>query len=380
MKELWKTFRLAAYVFALPLIATAAVSAYQWTSPQDHPIAATPVKAVISTVVDSNRSHSIMLDQNGMLNGRIWSTDSEYKQHFNSANMNVMLFQSGKMVTQGTTNESGQFALPNVKPGIYSFVARGKEQISVYAIQVSKFDPNETPANFESITVSNRSTEVAKAIQASAKRSNVSTVSQQMNIDVHSGNRIQLDRNNNLYGSLVPTIKTNDLSGNPVYLMRNGQKIATATPSVDGRFVFNNVQPGKYDFVSAGQNGVVAMGLEAIGPQSLVRQTSFNPAQEEFPESFDIPLIDPNDVIVIFPDDTVLGNFVEGGFVDGGFIPNGGGFGPGVGGGGGFGGFGAGLFSQGGQLPGILGLTGFGLGLAALLDDDNPPAPTSPTN
>ena len=30
MKDVWKTFKLGLYVFALPLIATAAASAHQW--------------------------------------------------------------------------------------------------------------------------------------------------------------------------------------------------------------------------------------------------------------------------------------------------------------------------------------------------------------
>ena len=367
MNELWKTLRLAAYIVALPLVATAAVSAYQWTSPGDQSVNGNNVSATISTVVSVGRSHSIMLDKNNQLNGRIWSTDSDYKSHFNPPNMTVMLYRAGKVVAQTTTDENGQFALSNVKPGIYSFVARGKDQFSTYAIRVESNDGSDAKSIFESITVMNRLTRISQAISSKTKPAESATVNDRVDLSIRSGNRIELDEQNNLVGSLVATIKTSDLSANSVSLMRNGETIAEAKPAADGSFVFPNVQPGFYDFVTTGQNGAAAIGLEAVKPSGPIRKASFNHTLQELPQTFDVPLIDPNDVGPIFQ------NLFPGNFFGPGFG------GPGLGGPGGFGGpGGVGLPGFGGGAR-ILGVAGFGLGLGALIKDNNPP-PASPTN
>ncbi len=359
MKELWKNFRLAAYIIALPLIATAALSAYQWTSPQDQSLRVHSASATIPTTIHAERSHSLMLDENGVFHGRIWSPDAEYKTHLNSANMDIALYQSGNVIAQAKTNDAGQFSLPNVQPGIYSFVARGNGQMSMYAVRLQSFDARFTPSYFEAITVPTSSTtQVRNSVNANEQQSEIQTVNQYADMNFRTGNQIQLDRNNNLYGSLVATINTTDVSQNTVSLMRNGHQIATATPTADGKFVFSNVQPGKYDFVSSGPNGAVAIGLEAVSGNRLIRQTSFAPTQQDVPNTFDVPLTNPNDFSAIFPRNPF-----------GGFFPSGGGFGSN--------GFGAGLFAGGGGGRLLLGLAGFGLGLGAILD--NNPAPTSPT-
>ena len=138
MKELLRTARLALYVLVLPLVATAGVSAYQWTSPQDldidiHSVSYVPPKATFAPI----RRHAIQLDQQGAFIGKVWVADPKKESQFGAASLDVTLFQEGKPIYRTQTSLDGTFRIGNVAPGVYALVARGHSVISIHAIQIS---------------------------------------------------------------------------------------------------------------------------------------------------------------------------------------------------------------------------------------------------
>ena len=116
MKDFWKTLRLAAYVFALPLVATAAVSAHQFFQQDDtvSTVVVTPktVESKESELVGLNgtfRQHTIANDENGQITGRVWFVDTESKEKAGLADTKVYFVRDGEVISQVYTDPDGTF-------------------------------------------------------------------------------------------------------------------------------------------------------------------------------------------------------------------------------------------------------------------------------
>ena len=144
MKDVWKTFKLGLYVFALPLIATAAASAHQWIT-NNEPVSDISVPTSIvseSSVarISAIRNHTVTLNDKGEIQGRIATINPESTEAFGMTNMSVYFVRNGEVVEKTQTNTDGSFVTQSVGEGIYSFIAAGQQGFSTFGVNVVKSD------------------------------------------------------------------------------------------------------------------------------------------------------------------------------------------------------------------------------------------------
>ena len=93
MKNKWKSIRLGAMLFALPVVATAAASANQWMI-ENAPIAVSSDVAATFDSINVQRNHTISLNDSGNVEGRLATIESGSKAN-GLADLQVFLIQDG---------------------------------------------------------------------------------------------------------------------------------------------------------------------------------------------------------------------------------------------------------------------------------------------
>ena len=76
MKNKWKSIRLGAMLFALPIVATAAASANQWMI-ENAPIVTSSDIATTFDSINVKRNHTIALNDSGNVEGRLATIESD---------------------------------------------------------------------------------------------------------------------------------------------------------------------------------------------------------------------------------------------------------------------------------------------------------------
>ena len=381
MTDLWKTFRLAAYVFALPLIATAAVSAHQFFQQDDSisSVVVTPktVESVESELVGLNgtfRQHTISNNEDGQITGNVWFVDTESKTKVGLADTRVYFVSEGKVVNQVYTDPDGTFDVEGLENGAYSFVVSNTEGVAVYGVNVVE-DADAT--SMEVVVVSKN----AEAAQKLIDENNVASEQNELAADTVNGSNVAQLVDGDLEGRLHSVFEGVDFTDASVKVYDSANNLVGETTSnASGHFVISDLETGYYEFVASGTQGYAAFGFEAVEANEAYTSTAF--------QIFDATLSSPIDSYSV-SDCATCGDVIYGDAVaspveyaggctscSGAFNSCSGGCGEVVASscsscgcsscGGGFGGR---LF--GGRSGRILGLTGFALGLAALIDDDD---------
>lgn len=290
MKELWKTLRLAFYVVVLPILATATLAAdrlFQTTDETQEEII--PIKATTATFhASSQRSHSFMRDVNGTLHGRVTRFDVASGMSVANPNAHVVFMRNNVAVHSVMTNEEGMFSTNELLPGPYSVVATSKDGFATFGAYVVNSDLETTPT-VEIATVASGSSKVhevlskpggaAATIEAMAKLFNIDLAAMKINEPdfsapssemVSGANRVKLTPDGNLQVRAYPLIWTPDtvvqFTNSTAYLIQNNQVVNQLPVGTDGRVLFRNVSPGQYDLVVKSEFGILAVGLEVVGP------------------------------------------------------------------------------------------------------------------
>ena len=379
MKELWKTLRLASYVVLLPLVMTAAVSAYQWTQSQDTSVPARKASSGLSTSIASTRNHAIKLDRFGNFGGRIWAVNANFKTPIGAANLDVFLMQNGQVISTTKTAGAGDFNFSQPQAGVYSLIARGANGLSVHAIRIVDHDDPSVAESvpFETIAITQNAQQATNIIQSSIRQSQTEASNKgfpEGQFSILSGNQVRLGEAGDLSGQLHPSVELSVPLNSRVVLFQDGQMIADVRTKSDGSFLIPHLSPGRYDFVATGASGHAAFGFEALPAESPFRQTSFQDnGPGQVPGTLQTPLSSPLDSTPINQDDETFVvqddgvPFFENG---GGFINNS--FGNSLGG----------PSTFGGVSPKFLGALSLTLAIIAIADDNNgtPPPPNSPIN
>ncbi len=169
-----------------------------------------------------------------------------------------------------------------------------------------------------------------------------------------------------------------DMSQMKAMILKDGNEIGRTDVARDGAFTFNNIAPGCYGLVAAGNQGVAAVAFCVIKPDSVASKrsrdgkffvaTAVGSLQDSASPSLNVMLADGADVMAVqnAPGEEI----VEEEIVEGApfaLAPMGGQAGAGQVIGGGGGGIGSGL----GDLVPLAGLGIIGALLASELDDDN---------
>ncbi len=267
MKNKWKSIRLGAMLFALPVVATAAASANQWMI-ENAPIAiATDVAATFDSI-NAKRNHTISLNESGNVEGRLATIEAGSKANGLSG-LQVFLIRDGKVQHEAQTDADGLFSLSAVESGVYSFVATGENGFAAYGVRVVENAGDESLNLIEAAAVSPQTAVVkqllggelpTKVATAVLENATVSEVASQ----VVGSNKVTI-KNGKLLGHVIPMLgDVSAANGTSVYIIKDNQQVAEAVTDASGSFSVEDLEPGVYDFVAAGPTGFAAVSFEAV--------------------------------------------------------------------------------------------------------------------
>lgn len=259
MKTNWNFLKAGALLFALPLMATAAVSASQWVNDT----AAIELDVETSAVEYSlgvARVHTVALNASGAIEGRVATVNADGAAGL--SNLNVYFMRNGKVVEETTTSDDGAFRIEGLAEGNYSFVATGDSGFAAYGVRVV----GETAGVenvMEAAAISSGVATAKKILDQNA----ASEVASQLSADDASGNLVGANRVNLVNGNLVGSVKSllgADVEGSQVFILSGDKQVAATKTDANGNFTVADMAPGFYNFVATGPSGFAAVGFEAI--------------------------------------------------------------------------------------------------------------------
>jgi hypothetical protein len=268
MKELLKTLRLAFYVCALPLVATAAASAHQWLMVQEQD--QKPTESIVETSVElaqeiaPARNHVVKIGEDGSVRGRLWAMDA--KSEFTSGMEGFeVYFVKGDSKTNAVTDADGQFSINGLEPGVYSFIAINPAGIAAFGVKVVDKDTEGVSAELKIETaVISSDVEIVRNLFSTAKyEKSANNIVASETPKVSGANRVYLE-DGKLVGRVVSFYQNANLENTKVILMQNEEKVAEVTTGIDGKYEFQDLKPGVYDLIATGPLGMAAIRFAAV--------------------------------------------------------------------------------------------------------------------
>ena len=233
--------------------------------------------------------HHYALDQAGNLTGQITVTGDK------PSNLGVYALQNNVVVYQATTNSMGEFTIATIKPGRYSLVIAGRNQLAAQGIMIEQ---NATPATQDFIQLSTIQTTykgvqdlVATALPKEIATNLGSAISgtQKVSVtlsDAPIAKRVRII-NGNIKGQIVSLINDDNIAGTTIHLLQNSKPVAQVEIDDEGMFTIPDAEAGIYDLVATADAGMAAMRFEAIGMDNPMKMVSFS---QQIPTQLSIPL------------------------------------------------------------------------------------------
>jgi hypothetical protein len=363
MNDFLKTLRLGFYVCALPLVATAIVSAHSFVSPSSLD-ETNPLETIVASTSEIGQavadvvpgvSHVLNVDANGGVSGRLL-IQGEAGLH-GASGLNITLNRLGKVSAEATTGPDGTFRIENAAAGAYTLIATSENCLATFGVYVVAGEGLVLPANeiqFNVVAASSNPVEVRSALNADVVASQYNYFPKATELPVtHASTVVSLKQDGTFDGRVVPLLwnsadKPFELTGNEVHLFNRDGKVASVSVDAEGYFNFGSVAPGSYDFVSNGPHGAAALAIDVRPAGDVTAQNASAGNQYTDGCCFETVLCEPVVVQESVIVEEVVGNpapIADQGCVDqnccgGGFAGGGACCGGGGGGGGGFGGLG----------------------------------------
>jgi hypothetical protein len=296
MKNQWKSIKLGMMLFALPLVATAAASAHQWMS-ETSPISISVQSAATEDAISSNRVHTVAMNSNGVIEGRLAAINADTNQTQGLADLKVYFVKDGEVVKETTTVEDGTFAIGDIAEGAYSFIATGKNGFAAYGVQVITDTTGKFDNTMEAAAVSPKFATVKNILTEKLPKQVADEISSSETVatKVVGSNRIRLN-NGSLEGHVFPIVgKVSSVKGTYVHILRDDKQVAEVQADETGSFMVSDLEPGIYDFVAAGPSGFAAVSFEAVQDAESVIDTEIPAGSvEDLVDSEEVPVsIDP---------------------------------------------------------------------------------------
>ncbi len=256
---------------------------------------------------DTLRAHWITTNDDGDLTGRISAIEPSQSVTVPIEKLDVSLLKKGEKISKSTTDDEGKFLLEDVQPGVYTLVASGQNGFLAYGVNVlpklevfdalernTQLDPREKNAFYVSHFELPQDAVVAEELQIDAAAvppefSTLQRISQNflpsataMNIsrdlddakaigkasEVKGGFKYPLSDNGSLAGRIQP-IATDDgepakLSDMNIFLIQDDVEAARVTVEENGKFEIEDVDPGVYSLIAAGEDGFAALSIELV--------------------------------------------------------------------------------------------------------------------
>ncbi len=268
MKESWNILKLGVYVIALPLIATAAASAHQWMT-SNTAIAVVPPPAAVNntavTRITAIRNHTITINEDGEVQGRVASINHKSKAAIGLAESAVYFIQDGEVVKKESTNADGTFVVEGLKPGVYSFAAVGEFSFATCGVNVVKSDGKDSYLEVAAISPNVAAVqEIIENELPTAVRNDIKkNFSGDGPANVLGSNRVELD-GDVLAGQVVSLFADKLSSPTQAHLFKGNAKVKEFAVNSDGEFEVDGISPGVYDIVITSPQGVAAVSFEAV--------------------------------------------------------------------------------------------------------------------
>lgn len=269
MKNQWKALRVGMLLFALPMLATAAVSANQWISENSAIELNIDQDLIANTGIGSERVHRIALNANGAIEGRVAALNTEGSQGL--AGLTVYFISNGKVAQESKTAADGSFVVAGLQEGVYSFVATGENGFAAYGVQVvgesvegvnNVMEAAAVAPNFEAVKQilnENLPSQVASEIVASSVEAAPT-----------GANRVKLN-DGKLVGNVHALVGGSEaVQGTTVHILKGDEKVATVDADEKGSFMVADLEPGIYGFVATGPNGFAAVSFEAVQEEDSI--------------------------------------------------------------------------------------------------------------
>ena len=272
MNDILGIMRLSAYLFALPLVATAAASAHQWAA-VNAPITITEMPAAIESarvnaeLQPTLQDHVVGKNEMGEVVGQV-AVYNASQIRSGLRNLSIYFVQSGKIVEETRTDRNGGFKVGGLKDGAYSLIAAGDAGFAVVGLNVvSDAEPSQanvfevTAATPEFGTIKRLLSEFVSSDLAMKIAGNVTPDA--ANNEVAASSRIWLTEDGRMNGRVISL--TQQLSGSTsVALIKGDQVVAETKAGQDGVFQLEGLKPGVYDVIATGPDGVSVVSIQAV--------------------------------------------------------------------------------------------------------------------
>ena len=274
MKSNWNLLKAGALLFALPMMATAAVSASQWVN-DSASIDLNVETAQVESSIGVTRVHAVALNSSGAIEGRVASMDAQGTQGI--SDLSVYFMKSGKVVQETSTSSDGSFRVEGLSEGNYSFVASGENGFAAYGVKVV----GETAGIdnvMEAAAVAPGVSVVKQILDTNLPEKFAAATDSSVDQAVVGANRVNL-----VDGKLVGTVRSLEnasVEGTLVHILSGDKQVAQVETDKDGSFSIADMTPGVYSFVSTGPSGYAAVSFEAISETSVDVEipVAFSPA------------------------------------------------------------------------------------------------------
>ena len=272
MNDILGILRLCAYLFALPLVATAAASAHQWAA-YNTPITVTEMPAAIESArIDTElqptlQDHVVGKNEVGEVVGQV-AVYNPSQIRTGLRNLSVYFVQDGKIVEETRTDRNGGFKVAGLRDGVYSLIAAGDAGFAVVGLNVVSDVPLTQAEVFE-VTAATPEFRTIKRLLAEFASSDLANkiagdlTPDAADQDVAASSRVWLTEDGRINGRVISL--TQDLSGSTsVAFIKGDQVVAEAKAGQDGIFQVEGLSPGVYDVIATGPNGVSVVSVQAV--------------------------------------------------------------------------------------------------------------------
>ena len=258
------------------------------------------IHTTISPIAESSTQtiHRYALDQSGNLAGQVTVAGDSPN------NLGVYAMQNNSVIHQATTNSRGEFTIATMKPGRYSLIVAGRNQLAAQGIMIEQ-DATESTNDFIQLSTIQTTYKGIQDLAVTALPKEISTNLgpavdgiQQVSVtfsDVPIAQQVRII-NGNIKGQIVSLINDNNIAGTTVHLLQNSKPVAQVEIDAEGMFSIPDTDAGVYDLVATADAGMAAMRIEAIGNSNPIKKVSFGrqiPTQLSVPLAEDCPCNQP---------------------------------------------------------------------------------------
>lgn len=303
MKDLWSLVRVALAILALPLAATAAVSALANSASTESVTVAELRAKAESRRLASFRNHMVSIDSTGAVRGRVVTSANESVAGL--GDMKVFFIRNGEIVSQVYSRGDGSFEAFGLSEGDYSFVATGAKGFAAFGVRATTESNDDTNNLIEVGTISPKFERVMQILEGRLPTEVVSEIAASGGSRPAPGaNRVEIV-NGKLNGTL--TTLAGGLQDAMVYLVKGNEKVAEVAAEASGSFSVDGLLPGMYEFVATTSTGMAAISFEAVSQEAggaeaaaesvVENRNTFDAAAPS--EALDVAVTMPQDEVIV---------------------------------------------------------------------------------